>query len=140
MPSDTRFTLFHESLLRGTGKLLDRLSDRAHFEHFAVAARRQAPMAAAITGRLRSSGLGTDRRFAALHNSGSSTPTSGRDGPTWRQADCCSRHRHKGLASVRVQRDDDATAAASHPDCRAVLIQIVAPYRLSSASTARAQK
>src|SRR3977135_3288341 len=61
MPSDTRFTLFHESLLRGTGKLLDRLSYRPHFGHLAVAARPPRPQAATITGRLRSSGLGESR-------------------------------------------------------------------------------
>jgi hypothetical protein len=78
---------------------------------------------------------GTDRRFAALHNSGSSTPTSGRHAQAVSgysspglattkgddRADCCSRHRHKGLASVRVRRDHDA----SRPP---LLILIAAPF------------
>src|SRR5260370_19921688 len=78
---------------------------------------------------------GPDRRFAALHDSGSSTPTSGRhaqavSGYSSRglattkgddRADCCSRHRHKGLASVRVRRDHDA----SRPP---LLILIAAPF------------
>jgi len=82
---------------------------------------------------------GTDRRFAALHNSGSSTPTSGRHAQAVSgysspglattkgddRADCCSRHRHKGLASVRVRRDHDA----SRPP---LLILIAAPFRIAS--------
>ena len=39
------------------------------------------------------------------------------------------RHRQRGLAPAQAQRDHPiVTAAGSHPDCRAVLIQIVALY------------
>jgi hypothetical protein len=38
-------------------------------------------------------------------------------------------HRQKGLAPAQAQRDHSiVTAAGFHPDCRAVLIQIVALY------------
>ena len=40
------------------------------------------------------------------------------------------RHRQRGLAPAETQRDHPiVTVAGSHPDCRAVLIQIVALYQ-----------
>jgi hypothetical protein len=53
------------------------------------------------------------------------------------RADCRSKaitrpHRQKRLAPAQAWRDHYVvTAAASNRDCRAVLFQIVAPYRLS---------